>query len=82
MAMARSADDPNDIAAAWISRRRRRRRRVWAGLAVMASGYLLVAVAPDAATEWVMIRVFAGFAALLGGAALVVGPLIEWALER
>ncbi|WP_058615933.1 hypothetical protein [Tepidimonas taiwanensis] len=79
--MANALDDLDRAAAAWRSRRRRQRRRVWVGLAVMALGYLLVAVAPDAATEWVMIRVFAGFAALLGGAALVVGPLIEWALE-
>lgn len=79
--MANALDDLDHAAAVWRSRRRRQRRRVWIGLAVMASGYLLVAVAPDAASEWVMIRVFAGFAALLGGAALVVGPLIEWALE-
>lgn len=54
----------------------RRRITIGIGLLLLMAGYALLAVSPDTATEWVMIRVFAGFALLFVGFGVAVMPIL------
>jgi len=55
----------------------RQRMKVLVGLAILLSGYALLAVGPETPSDWLMIRVFAGFGALIVGFGLAVQPLLE-----
>lgn len=57
-------------------RKQRAKRRLAAGIALMAAGYLLLAVSPEIEAGAVLVRVVLGFAALFAGFAIVVLPLI------
>ena len=54
----------------------RRRITIGIGLLILLAGYALLAVSPDTASEWVMIRVFAGFALLFVGFGVAVMPIL------
>jgi hypothetical protein len=47
------------------------------GLAILVSGYALLAVRPDTPSDWLMIRVLAGFGALVVGFGVAILPLLE-----
>jgi len=41
------------------------------------AGYALLAVSPDTPSQWVLIRVFAGFALLFIGFAVAILPILS-----
>jgi hypothetical protein len=55
----------------------RQRVRMLVGLAILVSGYALLAVRPDTPSDWLMIRVLAGFGALVVGFGVAILPLLE-----
>ena len=55
----------------------RRRVTVAIGLALLMAGYALLAVSPDTSSEWVLIRVFVGFALLFVGFGVAVLPILS-----
>lgn len=54
----------------------RRRITIGIGLLILMAGYALLAVSPETASEWVMIRVFTGFALLFVGFGVAVLPIL------
>lgn len=54
----------------------RRRITIGIGLLILLAGYALLAVSPETASEWVMIRVFTGFALLFVGFGVAVLPIL------
>ena len=60
-------------------RKRTRRRRVYVivGLLLIALGYALMAVKPDAHADWVLVRAFAGMACVVLGFGMAVLPLLS-----
>ncbi len=46
------------------------------GMLILIAGYALLAVSPDTPSEWVLVRVFLGFALLFVGFAVAVMPLL------
>ena len=54
----------------------RRRVSLIVGMSLLFSGYALLAVSPDTPTDWVMVRVVAGFALLFVGFAIAISPFL------
>ena len=54
----------------------RRRVSLLVGLCLLFSGYALLAVSPDTPTDWVMLRVVAGFVLLFVGFATAISPFL------
>ena len=46
------------------------------GFALLLAGYALLAVSPDTASEWVLLRVFTGFALLFVGFSVAIIPTL------
>ncbi len=59
------------------ARTRRRRLTIAIGLVILLGGYALLAVGPDTASEWVLFRVFAGFALLFIGFGVAILPMLS-----
>lgn len=55
----------------------RRRVTIGVGLVILLAGYALLAVSPDTASEWVLFRVFGGFALLFIGFGVAVLPILS-----
>jgi hypothetical protein len=55
----------------------RKRVTIAIGLLILMAGYALLAVSPDTASEWVLVRVFGGFALLFIGFSVAVLPLLS-----
>lgn len=55
----------------------RRRLTIVAGLLMLAAGYALLAISPDTPSQWVLMRVAAGFALLFIGFAVAVLPILS-----
>ncbi|MBU3898051.1 MAG: hypothetical protein KJ614_03845 [Gammaproteobacteria bacterium] len=55
----------------------RRRLTIAVGLLLLLAGYALLAVSPDTPSDWVLFRVFAGFALLFIGFGVAVLPLLS-----
>ena len=55
----------------------RRRVTIAIGCVILLCGYALLAVSPETASEWVLIRVFAGFALLFVGFGVAVLPILS-----
>ncbi|MSQ76146.1 MAG: hypothetical protein EXR34_10340 [Rhodoferax sp.] len=64
----------------WAAVTRGRRIRSLAGLAILFSGYALLAVSPDTPADWLMARVVLGFVCLFAGFVLAVVPLLNRSL--
>ena len=60
-------------------RRRTTRRRIYiiVGLLLIALGYALMAVKPEAGSDWVLFRAFAGMACLVVGFGMAALPLLS-----
>ena len=54
----------------------RRRVTIAIGLLLLLAGYALLAVSPDTPSEWVLLRVFAGFGLLFVGFGVAVLPIL------
>ena len=76
-------DEPRNLFNLWghISRRELRRmgRRalVCLGLALLAAGFGVLNIHPDTPSEWLLLRICAGFALLLVGFACAVLPILR-----
>lgn len=46
------------------------------GFVILLSGYALLAVNPDTPSDWLLIRVVSGFAALFAGFGLAILPVL------
>lgn len=58
-------------------RKPKRRGRLVLGALMLLVGYMSLAVTADAATGWLLFRVAAGFAFLVGGLIVLIAPLIS-----
>lgn len=64
------------------ARQWRRRVSVVLGLALIALGYVLMAVRPGTGSDWVLFRAMAGLACIVVGFGLAVLPLLgQWTRE-
>lgn len=61
---------------AFQHRRRRRRIQQILGMAILFSGYAVLAVSPQTPTEWVLLRVVFGFFLLILGFSLSIFPML------
>lgn len=67
--------------------RKEQRHKLWQhssvliGLALLLAGYALLAVHPDTASQWVLLRVAAGFALLFAGFGLAILPWLTRTLN-
>lgn len=59
------------------ARTMRRKVTIAIGLLLLMAGYALLAVSPDTPSQWVLIRVFAGFALLFIGFAVAILPILS-----
>ncbi len=55
----------------------RQKITTWIGLLILIGGYALLAVSPDTPSDWLMIRVFAGFGALMVGFVTAILPILN-----
>ena len=55
----------------------RQKITTWIGLLILIGGYALLAVSPDTPSDWLMIRVFAGFGALMVGFDIAILPILK-----
>lgn len=55
----------------------RRQATIGIGLLLLMAGYALLAVSPDTPSQWVLIRVFSGFALLFIGFAVAILPILS-----
>jgi hypothetical protein len=55
----------------------RQKITTWIGLVILLGGYALLAVSPDTPSDWLMIRVFAGFGALMVGFVVAILPILQ-----
>ena len=55
----------------------RQKITTWIGLMILIGGYALLAVSPDTPSDWLMIRVFAGFGALMVGFVVAILPILK-----
>ncbi len=55
----------------------RQRITTMVGLCILLAGYALLAVSPDTASQWVLIRVVSGFGFLFVGFAVAVLPILS-----
>jgi len=55
----------------------RRKVTIGIGLLLLMAGYALLAVSPDTPSQWVLIRVFVGFALLFIGFAVAILPILS-----
>lgn len=60
--------------------RARRRIREIIGVLILLAGYALLAVSPDTPSDWLLFRVFGGFAALLLGFFTAILPIVARAV--
>ncbi|NDP40266.1 MAG: hypothetical protein GZ093_16220 [Rhodoferax sp.] len=58
------------------ARTTRRRLTIIIGLLLLLAGYALLAVSPDTPSEWVLLRVAAGFGLLFVGFGVAVLPIL------
>jgi MFS family permease len=58
------------------ARSARRRLTIIIGLLLLLAGYALLAVSPDTPSEWVLLRVAAGFGLLFVGFGVAVLPIL------
>ena len=58
-----------------------RRATIVLGIFVLMAGYALLAVSPDTPSDWVLIRVAAGFVLLFIGFGLTILPLLTRTLS-
>ena len=65
------------LRARYRARMARRRGKLVVGCVILLAGYALLGVSPETASEWVLVRVFAGFALLFLGFAIAVLPLLS-----
>lgn len=63
--------------ARYQARRARRRVTIGVGCVILVAGYILLGVSPETASEWVLIRVFAGLPCCWWGFAIAVLPLLS-----
>lgn len=54
----------------------RQKITTWIGLLILIGGYALLAVSPETPSDWLMIRVFAGFGALIVGFVTAILPIL------
>jgi MFS family permease len=59
------------------ARSMRRKVTIGIGLLLLMAGYALLAVSPDTPSQWVLIRVFVGFALLFVGFAVAILPILS-----
>jgi hypothetical protein len=55
----------------------RQKITTWIGLLILIGGYALLAVSPDTPSDWLMIRVIAGFGALMVGFVTAILPILN-----
>ena len=55
----------------------RRKVTIGIGLLLLLAGYALLAVSPETPSEWVLFRVFAGFALLFVGFGVAILPILS-----
>lgn len=55
----------------------RRRITITVGMLILVAGYALLAVSPDTPSDWVLVRVFAGFSLLFVGFGVAIMPLLS-----
>jgi hypothetical protein len=55
----------------------RQKITTWIGLLILIGGYALLAVSPETPSDWLMIRVFAGFGALMVGFVIAILPILK-----
>jgi hypothetical protein len=55
----------------------RQKITTWVGLLILIGGYALLAVSPETPSDWLMIRVFAGFGALIVGFVVAILPILK-----
>jgi uncharacterized membrane protein len=55
----------------------RQKITTWIGLLILIGGYALLAVSPETPSDWLMIRVFAGFGALMVGFVVAILPILK-----
>ncbi len=55
----------------------RQKITTWIGLLILIGGYALLAVRPDTPSDWLMIRVVAGFGALMVGFVTAILPILK-----
>lgn len=55
----------------------RRRVTVVIGMCILIAGYAMLAISPDTASEWVLIRVVLGFGFLFVGFAVAILPMLS-----
>jgi hypothetical protein len=54
----------------------RKRLQRTVGILMLLAGYMSLAITPDAATEWLLVRIVVGFGLLFGGFAVSIGPWV------
>lgn len=67
----------DELRSRYRSRKKRKRATVVIGFLILLAGYALLAVSPDTPSEWVLFRVFAGFAFLFVGFGIAILPMIS-----
>lgn len=55
----------------------RQRMTIMIGLCILLAGYALLAVSPDTASQWVLIRVVSGFVFIFVGFVVAVLPILS-----
>lgn len=57
-------------------RKARKRMQRMVGILMLLAGYMSLAISPDTATEWLLVRIVIGFGLLFGGFAVSIGPWV------
>lgn len=57
-------------------RKTRKRLQRIVGILMLLAGYMSLAISPDTATEWLLIRIVCGFGLLFAGFAVSIGPWV------
>ncbi|MEN9844564.1 MAG: hypothetical protein RLZZ612_2393 [Pseudomonadota bacterium] len=58
---------------------RKKTRQRWqraVGVLMLLAGYMSLAITPDVASEWLLVRIVVGFGLLFGGFAVSIGPWV------
>jgi hypothetical protein len=66
----------NELLVRHRARAVRRQLLLGVGFVLLLAGYGLLAISPDTPSEWVLLRVFAGFGLLFVGFGIAVVPLL------
>ena len=59
------------------TRAARRRTQQLVGLLLLMAGYICLAIHSDSASDWLLLRVAAGFMLLFAGFAVAIGPTVS-----